>query len=354
MLYSCLILFPLINALFEVKDYILLSHRNYFLFKRDHLTGGEYKSEQRPPMVVIYSVPLNVDPDIFIEGLYEELKSEAGVYIPELLKEKVDKELSEWDATDPLTAKNFEEYKDTIKQVLTERFDEVKSFRGEDNLQHTRQHEFLHAFDFLMSKSCGARPITSELLRGGGAENFTSKIRATTEWELIRDRIIDFCDMSEGYKSYADYTFMSEVMTHLHDRFSKGKTDGINQKIELGDPQVASKALIIIQESINHFAKEIAGLKIESINQNHKLINEGILQYITTHTLKDEITAIKDGFNTTSDASLVSKFVKPSSAKSHVDQFFNPEEIVSPSSDIFPASAISLSNSVKATIGRIR
>ena len=134
-LYSCLILFPLINALFEVKDYILLSHRNYFLFKRDHLTGGEYKSEQRPPMVVIYSVPLNVDPDIFIEGLYEELKSEAGVYIPELLKEKVDKELSEWDATDPLTAKNFEEYKDTIKQVLRERFDEVKSFRGEDNLQ---------------------------------------------------------------------------------------------------------------------------------------------------------------------------------------------------------------------------
>ncbi len=43
----------------EIQEDILSSHKNYFLFKNNYLTGGEYKIgyESTPPTVVIYKLP---------------------------------------------------------------------------------------------------------------------------------------------------------------------------------------------------------------------------------------------------------------------------------------------------------
>jgi uncharacterized protein YdhG (YjbR/CyaY superfamily) len=343
----------------EVEENILVSHRTYFLFKNNHLTGGEYKPKDgsTPPAVVIYVFPDVLDQDNIIEELYQELEQEAQLgVIPELLKEKfndneeVFSSSNEWEITLD-SHDDFVKNKDIIKKLLKERLEEVRLVREENRVQHTRQHEFLHAFDYLKSLDgpLGKRPITSELLYRSEAGNISNKIKLSTpkdEWKKIKDCMIDFCDMQESYKTYPNKSFMSEVMTNLHDRFLRGKKDGINQEVKFVD-QNTLKALIIIQESVQYFSKAIQELGLEPINHAHKLIDEGISQYITENKLDDQIRAIKDKVTTTSSTPIL-QLTRPSSSKSHHDQFLledkrdSLEEAILPSSGTIPVSARSL------------
>ncbi len=291
------------------------------------------------------------------------MKSEADIIIPDLLKEKVDEKLTEeWGlVTDSLTSvQDFEDYKDTIKEVLKERLRGVLELRDEAAIQHTRQHEFLHAFDYLNSRSESEDKIsiTSELLHKSKSECLTYKIKLTTsedEWEAIRSCIMDFCEMQKSYSTYPDESFMSEVMTHLHDRFLKGKTDGINQEVEHEDQQSRSKALIIIQESIGHFSKRTKELGLEStnLNSNHELIERGILSYIKSKGLGVVVESAKEQSSSVGAAS-VKGLSRPSGAASklHQDQLLQKilrgndtlEQKLLPSSGVKSMSVSSLSN----------